>query len=45
MGNISEDAVSLDFFRWLYTAFTRSTERLYLINTPKYFLKDSDAEL
>ncbi len=45
MGNISEDAVSLDFFRWLYTAFTRSTERLYLINTPKYFLKDNDAEL
>lgn len=45
MGNISEDAVSLDFFRWLYTAFTRSTEKLYLINTPKYFLKDSDAEL
>lgn len=45
MGNISEDAVNLDFFRWLYTAFTRATDKLYLINTPKHFLKDSDAEL
>ncbi|MBR4119948.1 MAG: AAA family ATPase [Bacteroidales bacterium] len=45
MGNISEDAVSLDFFRWLYTAFTRSTERLYLINTPKHFLKEREEEL
>lgn len=45
MGNISEDAVNLDFLRWLYTAFTRATDKLYLINTPKHFLKDSDAEL
>lgn len=40
MGNITEESVSLDFYRWLYTAFTRATEKLYLINTPKYFLSE-----
>jgi exodeoxyribonuclease-5 len=24
--------VSADYYRWLYTAFTRATEKLYLIN-------------
>ena len=42
LGNISEESVSIDFFRWLYTAFTRATDKLYLINTPKYFLSNPD---
>lgn len=42
MGNISEDAVNIDFYRWLYTAFTRATDRLYLVNTPKYFIKGAE---
>ena len=25
----------LDYIRWLYTAFTRATERLYLVNWPE----------
>lgn len=40
MGNISEESVDIDFYRWLYTAFTRATKKLYLINTPKYFIKE-----
>lgn len=34
MGYIQENAlVSLDFFRWLYTALTRATDKVYLINS------------
>lgn len=32
MGYIRAEGLELDFFRWLYTAFTRATEHLYLIN-------------
>ena len=31
-GYITEDAMDLNYLRWLYTAFTRTTDRLYLIN-------------
>ena len=34
-GYITEDMLSPDYFRWLYTALTRSTEKVYLINWPK----------
>ena len=34
-GYMTEDMLSPDYFRWLYTAFTRSTETLYLVNWPK----------
>lgn len=37
MGNISADSLGTEFYRWLYTAFTRATERLYLINMPEAF--------
>ncbi|MDR0546038.1 MAG: AAA family ATPase [Dysgonamonadaceae bacterium] len=29
---IPEEYLGLDFYRWLYTAFTRATERVYLVN-------------
>lgn len=32
MGTISPEAIGPDFYRWLYTAITRATERLFLIN-------------
>ncbi len=32
MGAIAPDAIGPDFYRWLYTAMTRTTERLFLIN-------------
>lgn len=31
-GYITEDMLSPDYFRWLYTAITRATERVFLIN-------------
>jgi exodeoxyribonuclease-5 len=32
MGAIRTEAMDEDFYRWLYTAITRATERVYLIN-------------
>ena len=31
-GYVTEDMMGEDFYRWLYTAFTRTTKRLYLVN-------------
>ena len=31
-GYISEDMISPDYYRWLYTAFTRASEKLHLVN-------------
>ncbi len=31
-GFISPDMLGMDYFRWLYTAFTRASEKLYLVN-------------
>ncbi len=33
-GYLTEDMLSADYFRWLYTALTRATERVYLVNWP-----------
>ncbi len=33
-GYVTEDMLSPDYFRWLYTAITRATEKVYLINWP-----------
>jgi exodeoxyribonuclease V len=38
-GFLTEDLLDHNFFRWLYTAFTRSTEKLYLINFEKAFFE------
>ncbi len=32
MGAIDPEAIGSDFYRWLYTAVTRATERLFIIN-------------
>ena len=34
-GYMSEDMLTADYLHWLYTAFTRATERLFLVNWPK----------
>ena len=39
-GYMTEDMLSPDYFRWLYTAFTRATDTLYLVNWPKEQLED-----
>ena len=31
-GYVTEDMMTQDYYRWLYTAFTRATEKLYLVN-------------
>ena len=33
-GFITPDMADINYLRWLYTAFTRTTERLYLISWP-----------
>ena len=35
---VPEEQLGLDFYRWLYTAFTRATERIYLVNPVKDLL-------
>jgi len=34
-GYITPETLTSDYLRWLYTAFTRATETLYLVNYPK----------
>lgn len=38
-GFLTEELLDHNFFRWLYTAFTRSTQKLYLINFDKAFFE------
>ncbi len=38
-GFITEEMVNREFLRWLYTAFTRSAEKLYLVNFDKRFFE------
>jgi exodeoxyribonuclease-5 len=39
LGYFTDDMISLDYLRWLYTAFTRATERMYLVNFPDRFFE------
>ncbi len=34
-GQISEEQLNSDFYRWLYTALTRATETVFLVNFPE----------
>jgi exodeoxyribonuclease-5 len=36
-GYFTEEMLSLDYLRWLYTAFTRASEKLHLVNFAKQF--------
>jgi len=38
LGYVPEEYLDVNFYRWLYTAFTRASKRLYLINLPDNFL-------
>ena len=40
-GYITEEMLSPDYFRWLYTAITRATKQVYLINWPDSALSDA----
>jgi exodeoxyribonuclease V len=38
-GQITEEHLKSDFYRWLYTAITRSTEKVFLVNFPDKVFK------
>ena len=41
-GYITDEMMDKEYLRWLYTAFTRPTEKLYLVNFNKKFFTDSE---
>ena len=40
-GYITEEMLTPDYFRWLYTAITRATKQVYLVNWPDSALSDA----
>ena len=38
-GYITEEMLNREFYRWLYTAFTRTLDKLYLVNFDKRFFE------
>ena len=44
-GYLTEDMLSPDYFRWLYTALTRATDRVYLVNWPRQELDSESQQL
>ena len=38
-GMFNRNEITIDYLRWLYTALTRSTERLYLVNFSEEFFR------
>ena len=41
-GYFVDDMMNTEYLRWLYTAFTRATEKLFLVNFTKKFMEDQD---
>lgn len=41
-GYLTDDMVNADYLHWLYTAFTRATEQLYLVNWPKSQMENDE---
>jgi exodeoxyribonuclease-5 len=37
-GYFTDEMLNLDYLRWLYTAFTRASEHLYLVNLASQFI-------
>lgn len=38
LGYITEEHMGINFYRWLYTAITRATKKLFFVNLPKDFI-------
>jgi exodeoxyribonuclease-5 len=38
-GYIEEENISIEYLRWLYTALTRATDKVYLVNFPESFFE------
>ena len=43
-GYMTDDMLTPEYYHWLYTAFTRATERLMLVNWPKTQTLNSELE-
>jgi exodeoxyribonuclease-5 len=43
-GYLVEDMLDHDYYRWLYTAFTRPVEKLYLVNFSKHFFEGEELD-
>lgn len=41
-GYVNEDMMDKEYLRWLYTSFTRPTEKLYLVNFSKHFFNSEE---
>jgi len=41
-GYLTKEMVDTEYLRWLYTAFTRATEKLYLANFHNMFFEDNE---
>lgn len=41
-GYMTDDMLTSDYLHWLYTAFTRATEKLYLVNWPKSQIEERE---
>jgi len=41
-GYLTGEMIDREFLRWLYTAFTRPTEKLYLVNFDKRFFEEEN---
>lgn len=39
-GYVNSEKIDLEYLRWLYTAITRATEELYLVNFPENMVKN-----
>ena len=44
-GYMTDDMLTPEYIHWLYTAFTRATEHLYLVNWPEKMVNDEDEDL
>jgi exodeoxyribonuclease V len=42
-GYLTEEMIDREYLRWAYTAFTRPTERLYLVNFNKEFSEEKES--
>lgn len=43
-GYLTEEQLDQEFVRWLYTAITRASERLYLVNFATYFFPNTETD-
>lgn len=39
-GYLTKEMINTEYYRWLYTAITRATDKLYLVNFDEMFFKD-----